>query len=554
MNSLLLLLTWLAPLCLALLALRRRIGSYWPAPLAALPALLTALVVPAGTQVEIPWCLLGAQFGLEGTDPVFLLFAAVLWLIAGLHADLSMGKDPRLGRFRLYFLLAMAGNFWLIVGQDLVNFYLGFSLMGFAAYGLVVHDGAPASLRAGRVYLVMTLVAEAALLAAFLLIFANTQSFAPTPMQLRGLSDWAIGLLLLGMGIKAGLVPLHVWLPLAHPAAPIAASAVLSGSMVKVALIGLMRFLPLGQEALVDWGNLLAIAGTITILYAVPMGLVQTNPKVVLAYSSVGKMGLMTAFVGLVMLTPSMAAPVVTALAFYAAHHGIAKGALFLGVGVARTTNALRVLPVLALPALVLAGAPLTSGALAKAQIEPSLSDVQGLWADVIPALLVVSTIGTTLLMARFLTLVSTSRSAGSSGASRAIWIPWTGIIAIILCMPFASGSALPSFITSWPLAAGAVLALPVLLLQPDWAKRLTGSVPPGDLIEPFAELTQRLSRRLRSTTGRFEWQLEGVEAMLRKASGHRLKPTPSTAQILHSWPVAGAAVLSIGATLFILL
>ena len=554
MNTVLLLMTWLAPVLLAPFALHPGRRSNWLAPLATLPALLAVMVVPADAHIEIPWLLLGAQFGLGAGDRVFLLFAAVLWLIAGLHADLSMRNDPHLGRFRLFFLFAMAGNFWLIVGQDLVNFYLGFTLMGFAAYGLVVHDGMPASLRAGRVYLVMTLVAEAALLAAFLLIFAHTQSLAPTPMQLEGLGDWAIGLLVFGLAIKAGLVPLHVWLPLAHPAAPIAASAVLSGSMVKVALIGLMRFLPLGQEALVDWGNLLALMGAVTVLYALPVGLVQTNPKVVLAYSSVGKMGLMIAFVGLAMLAPAMTAPVLTALAFYAAHHGLAKGALFLGVGVARTSNALWVPAVLAIPALVLAGAPLTSGALAKAQIEPSLSELRGLWADAMPALLVVSTIGTTLLMARFLTLVSTQRSADSTGAGPAIQRSWLGLVAVILCVPFVSGLAFPSFTASWPLAAGAVLALPAMLLQRGWVKSLLGSVPPGDLIEPLVRLTQRLSGRSGSATRRFQWQFEGVEAMLRQASVHLLRPTPSTGQILRLWPVAGAAVLGIGAALFLML
>ena len=76
----------------------------------------------------------------------------------------------------------------------------------------------------------------------------------------------------------------------------------MSGTMIKAALIGWLRFLPLGQEALYDWGNLLFALGAITVLYAIPVGLVQTNPKVVLAYSSVGKMGLMTAILGLALL------------------------------------------------------------------------------------------------------------------------------------------------------------------------------------------------------------------------------------------------------------
>jgi len=132
---------------------------------------------------------LGARFGLDGNGRVFLLFTAVLWLVAGLQAALTMGSDPRMGRFRLLFLLAMAGNLLLIVGQDLASFYLGFSLMGLAAYGLVIHSGEPAALRAGRVYLAMTLVAELALFAALVLIVRHTGTLVPEPHQLASLSD-----------------------------------------------------------------------------------------------------------------------------------------------------------------------------------------------------------------------------------------------------------------------------------------------------------------------------------------------------------------------------
>jgi hydrogenase-4 component B len=113
------------------------------------------------------------------------------------------------------------------------------------------------------------------------------------------LDGLAIGLLLLGLGVKAGMVPLHIWLPLAHPAAPVAASAVLSGTMIKTALLGWMRFLPVGAVALPEWGGLLAGAGTLTLLFALPIGLTQSDPKVVLAYSSISKMGLMMLVLGL---------------------------------------------------------------------------------------------------------------------------------------------------------------------------------------------------------------------------------------------------------------
>ncbi len=242
MNDFLLAFSWLAPLLAAPLSLHRR--GAWLVPLAALPALLTAVTVPLGTHTEVSWLLLGAHFGLDASTRVFLLFTALLWLLAGLQAVLTMRGDPHWVRFQVFFLLTMAGNLWLIVGQDMVNFFLGFALMGLAAYGMVIHRGDTFSLRAGRVYLAMTLAAEVILFAALLFIFRHTETLLPQPAQLVGLSHWAIGLLVVGLGIKAALILLHTWLPLAYSAAPVPASAVLSGAMSKAVLIGWMRFLP----------------------------------------------------------------------------------------------------------------------------------------------------------------------------------------------------------------------------------------------------------------------------------------------------------------------
>ena len=94
-----------------------------------------------------------------------------------------------------------------------------------------------------------------------------------------------------------GLVPLHVWLPLAHPAAPMPASAVLSGAIIKAGVIGLIRFLPL-DGSLADWSAGLTSLGLVTAFYAVAVGITQANPKTVLAYSSVSQMGFVAAVLG----------------------------------------------------------------------------------------------------------------------------------------------------------------------------------------------------------------------------------------------------------------
>ena len=489
MNTVLLMSAWLAPLLASLAAIGAR-GRYWM-PAAALPALAAAWLVPAGTFVEVPWLLLGVRFGLDPTAQVFLGLAAVLWLAAGLYAAGQLRSDPHAARFGVFFLLAMSGNFALIVGQDLVSFYLGFALMGLAAYGLVVHEGNARVRRAGRVYLAMTLVGEVALFAAFLLLYQRTGSLTPPAEAMVGAGPAESGLLILAFGIKAGLIGLHMWLPLAHPAAPVPASAVLSGVMIKAALIGWMRYLPLGQVALPEVGVLLVVAGVATALLAVLLGLGQREPKVILAYSSIGKMGTMIAALGMAAREPALAPGLVAAVTVYAVHHGVAKAALFLGVGVVKSTTGIWPHALLAVLALVLVGAPFTSGALAKQHLTAALADAPPGWVELLTWALPPTAFGTMLLMGRFLYLMSGATS-GADSVRFATAAPWLGLVLVSLSLPLFHGGFVFVASDAWPILAGAALVLVVVLKRPAGLAGWVGRVPPGDILEPLTRAAAR--------------------------------------------------------------
>ena len=490
MSGALLFFAWLAPLAALPLALGPT-GRWWPA-LAVLPALAAALLVPAGTAVDISWLLLEARLGLDESARLFLLFTAVLWLVAGLHAAAYMCADPHASRFRVFYLLAMSGNFGLIVGQDLVSFYFGFALMGLAAYGLVVHEGSAVVRRAGRVYLVMTLVGEFALLLGFLFLYQRSGSLTPTMDQIAGASSLELGLLILAFGIKAGLIGLHLWLPLAHPAAPVPASAVLSGAMIKAALVGWMRYLPLGHQSLPEWGAFLALAGVATALLALPLGIVQRDPKVVLAYSSIGKMGVMIMALGIAAMEPRLAPSILIALTFFAAHHGLAKGALFLGVGVVKSSRGRWSLVLLAVPVLVLVGVPFTSGALAKDLLKTALLEVPVFWAGVLTWVLPLTAAGTVLLMGRFLYLMQhAAGSARSLGAASAL--PWVGLVVLSLGLPLLHGGFSFAISDIWPILVAAIAAGVVALRRPAVLACWIGRVPPGDVLEPLLRLSRLL-------------------------------------------------------------
>lgn len=399
--------------------------------LAPVPALLAAVLVGEGVS-PLTWLMLDAHVGLDPIGRTFLVLFALLYLVAAWHSFYYLRRDARRNAYATFFLLTMAGNFGVAVAQDVVTFYTGFGVMSFAAYGLIAHDRKAASHRAAGVYIGLVVVGELALFAGSLLAAAvSGAAFGPTfaPPAL------ALALAGLGLAIKAGLLPVHFWLPLAHPAAPAPASAVLSGAMIKVGLLGALRFIP--PDGLGTAGEFIVLLGCVTALYGVAVGVVQSDAKTLLGYSSISQMGLVAIGVGLTS-GPVISDTAVAATLLFALHHGFAKAALFMG-SVARPASfvgwprRLRI-AMLVLPAMALAGAPLTSGALAKGALK-SLERGPS-WLDLF---LMLSSLGTALLMTRFLSLMAKAEGDEKPG----VRAPWAVSVAFSI-----------AFLWLWPPAA----------------------------------------------------------------------------------------------------
>ena len=537
-------LTWLTPVLLPLLATLllvpplRRLRPLLP--LAALPALAVALFAPPGA-VDLPWLFLGARFGLDDGSRTFLLFTAALWLAGGIHAAGYLHDDPRRDTFWLFWLGAMAGNLGLVLALDAASLYVFFALMSFASYGLVVHARTPEAIEAGRVYLALVVVGELALFAAIALAWqaagslrfdAIAATLAESPQR-----DAVIALTLVGFGIKVGALPLHVWLPLAHPVAPTPASAVLSGAMIKAGLLGWLRLLPLGGAAAPAWGETLIALGLAAAFAAALAGATQRQAKAALAYSSISQMGFITVAVGVALAVPAAAPAAMTAATLYAFHHAFAKAALFLGVSLAGASatwaRALWMLGV-ALPALALAGAPLTSGYAAKAALKSALPA----GFDGLTAALTLAAAGTTLVMLRVGWLLRSEPAGGTHAPNGAMWAGWGLLVAVSLL----GWPAVGRFADLWPTTAGAWLGAiwPVLLgialaaLVAAWRLRAAGGrdlgVPPGDLVAPLLALAR--GRRPAPTPTAH--------------AGHG--PEEETPGVVPAWPALGRAEAALSA------
>ena len=355
-------------------------------PVAAVPALLLVVAGQSGASLHVPWLGQHAVLGLDAVGRIFLGFTSVLWLTSGWYARAYLAHDPNPVRFHLFFLLAMAGNFGLILASDVPTFYACFTLMGLASAGLVLHRGDAEAVRAGRVYLALAMLGEVLIFTGFVFLTVSGGTTQIAELHRGVFSQPALLLLLAGFGIKAGALSLHFWLPLAHPAAPVPASAVLSGAMLKAGLLGWIRFLPLGEAAMPLSGFTLISAGLGAAVLGTFVGVVQKNPKTVLAYSSISQMGIITTGIGIGALRPESWLDIQWAVLIYATHHALAKGALFLGIGPAHAAQTrLQVITArvgLLLPALALAGAPFTSGGLAKVAIKSNIAFLPGGWAD----------------------------------------------------------------------------------------------------------------------------------------------------------------------------
>jgi hydrogenase-4 component B len=540
-NSAMLVLVWAAPLIGALFAAWR--GAGWLTLLAPLPALAAAALVPVGSAVSLPWLLLGVELGLDEIGRLFLLFSALLWLAASLYA----AGGPRVGeggagRFRLFFLLAMAGNLGLIVARDMVSFYLGFTLMGLAAYGLVVQPGSQRSRRAARRYLVWTIAGELVLFVALVLLAAqHGGNLAFSALASAPPGGWAVLLIVIGFGIKLALPGLHFWLPPAYAVTPAPAVAVLGGAMIKAGLLGWIRFLPPGDAALAGWGQALIAIGVTGIFFGALLGLMQPRARLVLGYSSISKMGVLTTGMGAALAWPAGAPVLIGALALYAAHHALVKGALFLGLGLAERGGVRPwLMGGLGVLALALAGAPLTSGALAKSTLTAGLPA----GAHHLVTVLAASAFLSTLLMARFLMLVWKGRAATPAPYPPGAVTAWLLLLALIVAAPLALAADGQLVANAVPVALGALLALLV--------RQASERLPAPDAARPQRRaIIGRILRRL-VDTGLSRVQQGGVEVYERlqqRLQGLSLAPSRAH-QAEVPWAVAGSVWMAVGALL----
>jgi formate hydrogenlyase subunit 3/multisubunit Na+/H+ antiporter MnhD subunit len=334
----------------AVLGGRGRVLVYGASTLACLAGLSQAIQCLAGGGVAVsavlplglPW--LGAHLRLDALSAWFLVVVDLGSAAASLFA-LGYGRHEKAPHRVLPFYPAfLAGMHLVVLADDAFTFLFSWEFMSIVSWALVVSDHRVRdNVRAGYVYLIMATFGTLALLLAFGLLAGPEGGYGFATMREATRSPAAaalvLGLMVLGAGSKAGLVPLHVWLPLAHPAAPSHVSALMSGVMTKVAVYAFVRvvFDLLGQPP--SWWSMVVIAlGGITAAMGVLYALMQHDLKRLLAYHTVENIGIIFIGLGLALAFRShdmawAAALALTAALFHVFNHMLFKSLLFFGAG-----------------------------------------------------------------------------------------------------------------------------------------------------------------------------------------------------------------------------
>ncbi len=320
------------------------------------------------------------NLGVDALGAFFGLFASFLWLAASLHAFDYLHHEQKRTRFYVFMLLTEAATLGVFFVQDFFSLFVFFEAMGLLAFMLVVHNESDKARAAAIKYMYMTVVGGLSLLGGIWLYFyySGGTAFIPTAG-----SEWLTGpfrvvalvFLIAGFGVKAGMVPLHVWLPDAHPAAPSPASALLSGVMIKAGAYGILRVIltfmysPAGEGAAegghAAGGNVAGIfatggagaaegaahaasglahdlqtlgfvviwLGIATMFTGMVLALFQDDVKRTLAYSSVSQMGYILLGLGCLAYLGAEGSLGMAGALYHILNHALFKGCFFLAAG-----------------------------------------------------------------------------------------------------------------------------------------------------------------------------------------------------------------------------
>ena len=287
------------------------------------------------------WGAIALHFRADGFRVLYACITAFLWVVTTIFSPDYLARSHNRNRYWLFNLFTFGAVMGIFFSADFRTAFLFFEIMTFSSYVLVVHDETPKSLRAAETYLAVAIISALAQLMGLALLQhrTGTLEFAALHEIFMGMPDKSLFylpgvLLLIGFGTKAGMFPLHFWLPKAYPAAPAPATALLSGVLSKAGVFGLI--IVTGSIFMNNhtWGLMLLIPAAFTMLFGATLAIFSDDLKRTVACSSISQVGFILTGVAMLGLSGEHNALAAGGTLLHMLNHSLFKLLLFLAVGI----------------------------------------------------------------------------------------------------------------------------------------------------------------------------------------------------------------------------
>ena len=317
---------------------RSKVGRDWFVRAAVVAEfVLSLLLLCSGEEealVSLPGvCGMGLHFTVNGFRRIYVVIAALMWLVSGQFSPEYFAHYRNRNRYYLFLLVTLGATEAIFLSADLYTTFVFFEMMSLCSYVWVAQDEKRESLRAGGTYLAVAVIGGMVLLMGIFLLEhqVGTLMIEDLAAACQGKKPYAAALcMLVGFGAKAGAYPIHIWLPKAHPVAPAPASALLSGILTKTGIFGILVISCriLSHDEL--WGAFILVLGVITMFLGALLALFSVNFKRTLACSSVSQIGFILVGVGMMGLLGEHNALAARGTFLHMANHSLFKLILFL--------------------------------------------------------------------------------------------------------------------------------------------------------------------------------------------------------------------------------
>lgn len=297
-------------------------------------------------ELEFFWkgfCMRGLYLKLDGFRMLYGCIAAFMWMMTGIFSREYFKHYRNRNRYYFFFLLTLSATVGVFLSGDFYTTFIFFEIMSLTSYVWVVHDEKPAAMKAGEIYLAIAIIGGLVMLMGLFLLYDAVGTLRMSELHDAIAAVWAEkqaqiyiagGCMLFGFGAKAGMFPLHIWLPKAHPVAPAPASALLSGILTKTGVFGVLvvsaemfRYDP-------QWGKLVLCLGVITMFGGALLAVFSVDLKRTLACSSMSQIGFILVGVGMMELLGTENALAVRGTILHMVNHSMIKLVLFMAAGV----------------------------------------------------------------------------------------------------------------------------------------------------------------------------------------------------------------------------